>query len=448
MKHPEEHPPWPRACLIVLAAVAILRLIVAATTGIVEDEAYYWVWSRNLAAGYYDHPPGVAWFIAASERIFGATSLGVRGAGVVAGVLGAGLLVRLARDRWLMVALLGGLPLYTLGGVLATPDVPLLTGWAIALYGAATGRWWLAGLGGGLAGLGKYTGWGLWPLLIAWKPTAWRGWLPGVLISLLCWAPNLGWNLSHDWISVKFQFAHGLQGATAPGLNGLLAYVGAQVGLVSPILFGAMVVWWAVGWRGDDIDRLCWWTSLPAFVFFGLASTQAQGEANWPAMAWFGGCLGLARATGRIARAAWVGAGLGILLSALILLHLYVPLIDSPRDPTARLGLGRTLAESVQAWGVEPIYTTRYQEAALLSYYAGLEAYALPGVDRIDQYDLWPVRWSERALFVRPYKSGLTLSSDPFCPDHSGANVVTERDATGAPLQRWQVYEVFGCQPQ
>ena len=45
--------------LAILALVA-LRLIAAAWTPLAFDEAYYWMWSKHLAGGYYDHPPMVA----------------------------------------------------------------------------------------------------------------------------------------------------------------------------------------------------------------------------------------------------------------------------------------------------------------------------------------------------------------------------------------------------
>ena len=41
--------------LAALAALTILRLVVAALMPISPDEAYYWIWSRALASGYYDH---------------------------------------------------------------------------------------------------------------------------------------------------------------------------------------------------------------------------------------------------------------------------------------------------------------------------------------------------------------------------------------------------------
>jgi hypothetical protein len=37
------------------------------------DEAYYWQWSKNLAWGYYDHPPLIAFMIrAGTSSLFSA----------------------------------------------------------------------------------------------------------------------------------------------------------------------------------------------------------------------------------------------------------------------------------------------------------------------------------------------------------------------------------------
>jgi len=43
--------------LAALATLAALRLIAGALLPLSADEAYYWLWSRHLAAGYFDHPP-------------------------------------------------------------------------------------------------------------------------------------------------------------------------------------------------------------------------------------------------------------------------------------------------------------------------------------------------------------------------------------------------------
>src|SRR5580698_5915883 len=63
--------------LTILALVA-LRLVAAAFTPITFDEAYYWMWSKHLAGGYYDHPPMVALVIRLGTMIAGDTEFGVR----------------------------------------------------------------------------------------------------------------------------------------------------------------------------------------------------------------------------------------------------------------------------------------------------------------------------------------------------------------------------------
>src|SRR6266478_6109584 len=63
--------------LAILALVA-LRLVAAAWTPLTFDEAYYWMWSKHLAGGYYDHPPMVALVVRAGTMIAGDTEFGVR----------------------------------------------------------------------------------------------------------------------------------------------------------------------------------------------------------------------------------------------------------------------------------------------------------------------------------------------------------------------------------
>src|ERR1700761_8183335 len=64
-------------CVVVLALL-VLRLLAAAWTPLTFDEAYYWIWSKNLAGGYYDHPPGVGLVIRLGHMIAGDPELGVR----------------------------------------------------------------------------------------------------------------------------------------------------------------------------------------------------------------------------------------------------------------------------------------------------------------------------------------------------------------------------------
>src|SRR5690242_9086970 len=64
--------------VLVIVALVVLRLVAAAWTPLTFDEAYYWMWSKALSGGYYDHPPMVALVIRAGTLTAGDSELGVR----------------------------------------------------------------------------------------------------------------------------------------------------------------------------------------------------------------------------------------------------------------------------------------------------------------------------------------------------------------------------------
>src|ERR1700745_637030 len=67
-----------RNTALTIVALVALRLVAAALAPLTFDEAYYWMWSKSLAFGYYDHPPMVGLGIRAGTLIAGDTEVGVR----------------------------------------------------------------------------------------------------------------------------------------------------------------------------------------------------------------------------------------------------------------------------------------------------------------------------------------------------------------------------------
>src|SRR5659263_49655 len=53
-----------------LIAWAILNLLQAWLTPLDNDEAYYWMYSKYLAWGYFDHPPMIALMIKIGYHFF------------------------------------------------------------------------------------------------------------------------------------------------------------------------------------------------------------------------------------------------------------------------------------------------------------------------------------------------------------------------------------------
>ncbi|MEO8894413.1 MAG: glycosyltransferase family 39 protein, partial [Rhizomicrobium sp.] len=241
----------PRSAGLAIAALIVLRAGMAAWLPLSADEAYYWLWSRHLAAGYYDHPPLIAFLIRGGTLLFGDNEFGVRFCGVLLSIAASWFVWRAAqailRDdaKAALAALLFNLTLMTGVEMLAvTPDTPSIVATAAFLFCLAKiqetrdGRWWLwAGVAAGLGLLSKYSGlfagagalvWLLTsPRERAWLKTPWP-WAGGML-ALLIFLPNLWWQSQHDWMTFAFQFGRVTGGHLT--LRFLGEFIGAQFGL-------------------------------------------------------------------------------------------------------------------------------------------------------------------------------------------------------------------------
>ena len=113
-----------------LAGLLVLNLLQAYFTEITEDEAYYWMYSRYLDWGYFDHPPMIALLIRAGYAIF-QNELGVR---LLPTLMGTGtiyliyLLAGRPENVRLFMLLIFSIILmhFRLAGYLAIQDIPML----------------------------------------------------------------------------------------------------------------------------------------------------------------------------------------------------------------------------------------------------------------------------------------------------------------------------------
>jgi hypothetical protein len=330
---------WPIVMAIALAAVA-LRALAFSGTELYADEAYYWLWSLRPATGYFDHPPLVAWLVAAGTPLVRG-ELGVRlfflfsgGLTVIFAALlarelvepedapglhpernlvGRGLVPRRGRpsagdetdgvfqrqgretSRAIVYAALlaAAAPLMNLVGGMAVPDAPLAAAYTAGLWllARARGRRWAwAGLAVGLALLAKYTAALLAPALILvlfWDGelrrelrTPWP-WI-GALVAVALFAPCLLWNARHDWISIRFQLGHGF--ARNATLRSFLEYLGGQIAGLGPVPLLLGVPFLARA-RTSAEKRVAAGALLPLAVTTWSAM-RGKVEANWPSMAY------------------------------------------------------------------------------------------------------------------------------------------------------------------
>jgi 4-amino-4-deoxy-L-arabinose transferase-like glycosyltransferase len=376
---------------IIIAVLLAWRIVMAAVLPLSADEAYYLLWSHHLQAGYFDHPPAIAFLIRAGTILFGDTPLGVRAIGLPLSLLAtwfvwrtAGLLLKDAgRAAW--AAVLFNLTLMAnVEMLVATPDMPSIVTvaaflWAIAkVQTTDDGSWWLAvGAAAGLSLLSKYSmlfvglGTAVWLLADVrgrtWLKTPWP-WAGGAL-ALAVFAPNLMWQARHGWMTFAFQFGRMDHGALT--WRYLAEFAGAQFGLATPlILLLAAMGWWRARRPGGD--------GFPLFVivavtllYFLQHALHDRVQGNWPCFLY--PALAVLAADARGPRwLSWSAAPLaGVMLLALYL-QAAVGIAPLRRDPVARLlardfpAAAKNLAESVPDGAV---LTTDYETTALLRYY-------------------------------------------------------------------------------
>lgn len=293
----------------------VFRMLMAASTALTPQEAYYWTWSRFPAISYYDHPPLISHTIWITTHVFGSTVFGVKMA-AVAWSLGWNVLwLRLVQDMfadhrltfWSLLAL-NSTVLYELYGIGPTPDGPLLFGWIGTVWAvwhasrAASGGWWaMAGVFLGIALLGKYSAILLLPVTAGYLLLTRRArhWLahPGpwmaLALALLLFSPVLLWNAQHGWASFSFQSSRRLGEMAEIRPRFFLLLAATQTLLLTP---WAMALSLKAGWTtarrvlspvADSASTLLWCSAMVPLAVFGAASFMVNGKLNWLIPAWW-----------------------------------------------------------------------------------------------------------------------------------------------------------------
>lgn len=294
-----------RNTALTVLALVVLRLVAAAWTPLTFDEAYYWMWSKHLAGGYYDHPPMVAFVIRAGTAILGDTELGVRLVSILlalpmsfavyrtATILFGGMRVAANATILLNVTLMAAV-----GTLIVTPDAPLLVASSFVLFflakvlEAGRGGWWLAvGAAVGVALLSKYTALFFGPAILIWLALVpkLRRWLVspwphlGGLVALAVFSPVILWNADHHWVSFIKQIGRARIEDFKPAFIGEL--IPTQIAFATPLIFilGAMGLYALLKRNAGALAaRLLITTNLWTIVaYFIWHSLHARVEANW-----------------------------------------------------------------------------------------------------------------------------------------------------------------------
>lgn len=396
-----------------LGAWTLINIMQASFVEVHADEAYYWLYSRFLDWGYFDHPPMVALFIKIGDAIC-ASTLGLRLLTVLTSTLSVYLLwkivSRYAQNIKLFILLFASVVLFHVYGFITTPDAPLFFFTVLFLYiyqrYAERDQFkWAFLLALVIAGMlySKYHGILLlfFTILSNFKllrrPSFWLV----VVLTVAAFIPHIWWQVQHNYPSFYYHVID--RSAAFYKFSFTTDYLLAQLALAGPL----------VGWylyksalslnKADVFIRAIKFNCYGIFLFFLISTLKGRVEAHWtlPAMI----CLFILAyiAMARFTVPKWFEklALINILLVVVVRVILIFPIPALLKINVVAYYFGnaqwaRQIHE--KAGNAPVIFTDSFQVPSRYNYYTrSTKGFAYDSRNyRKNQYDIWPLEDSLR----------------------------------------------------
>ena len=400
---------------IALSVAAILHGIYNFFLPLHPDEAYYWLWSRYIDWSYYDHPAMIAWMIRMLS-FFGNSEGSVRLATVLC-ISGAGyalsmLSYRISGERagWLTFIVFSVLPATTFGYTIVTPDSPLMLFWCLALYwgylaiaGDGNRYFILTGAAVALMITSKYTA-VLFPAavflyILLFDRKLLRNKYTWIACSIgACGVlPILIWNIQYDFISVKFQYAHGTSDTFDILWKEFFTFLAGIQLLPTPIF--AFIMYKASFYFKGYRNKTWWKYLLTLFLaptlFFLYKGLFTKMELNWPIIGFLSAIpmMAVYVADGHHRRLFKFGAIFAGILTIILMCMPFLPLPDNINIALRLAGNRESVEELKKVMIVN--YNTRFfsdhlTNASIMTYYLdGHPKVYIPTKTRYSQFDIW-----------------------------------------------------------
>ena len=409
--------------IIFVGALTIFKLIYTIGLNVIPDEAYYYLWGKNLQLSYFDHPPMIGYLFALLSLFFKNAEFVVHlqpillGAGTSLYAYFLGKEMFNEQIGFTFLVLCNMTLLLFAGTIIATPDTPMIFFLIAGIFhfhrACRNGKWlqWiLAGLFFGCALLSKYVAVLIFPAILLFLIfTLERTWLKSfkpyitLVISFIIFLPVVIWNAQNNWLSFSFQFQHGI-GGSFPNWQKFGDFLGGQSGIVGPLLFVIFIIAMIkviAEWKYHSKEvKLLFFLALVFFGFFLISSMQKKVEANWAAFAYIPGMLLVTYLylrdwqmhTGW--RITWViNWFLLVIVLLVVLVQVYVPIIPIKYDPTDQFygwkQLGQDASLIIEDYPDLIPAANRHQIASELIVYSGHDFVCFDLGNRIHQFTLW-----------------------------------------------------------
>ncbi len=389
-----------------------LMLMQAGLTELQDDEAYYWVFSKFPAWGYFDHPPMTAILIKAGYFLSNSV-LGVRLLFVLLNLLTILIAEKLTEQKNLLLfyGILLSIAVMQLTGFYAVPDTALIFFTALFFWRyrnfmmkASLLNSLLLGLSIALLFYTKYHALLiiLFTLLsnlrLLFRPKAWLA----VLIAFILFTPHLLWEWNHDWVSIRYHLFE--SNVDAYKFSYSSEYLLGQLLLAGPIAGFILLPAAFLLKPSTYTEKAMKYTLIGVYVFFFLSSFRGKVEPNWTSA----GLVPLIVLAHRSLQQRpillkWLLRTLP--LSILIILFGRIIMIEDILPV-------RAIQQRFHAWkqwpmemkkrtkGLPVIFSNSYQRASKYWFYSGQISYSQNHCrDHRNNYNFWPI---EKELLGQP----------------------------------------------
>ncbi len=395
---------YKKTFILFLLIWLFINLIQAVLTEVLSDEAYYGLFGKYLDWGYYDHPPMVALMTKISSLFFSG-NLGIRFMTIIL-QLGTIILIwttagfnkpgRTSVETFFIIA--GSISLFSVYGVLTSPDSPLL--FFTALFFLAYRNFLkqqnlrsVLLLAISMAGLvySKYQA----VLVVGFiilsnfkllkMP---RFWLSGIT-ALVILSPHIYWQIDNGFPSFQYHLV-----ARSEGFRWqfFLEYLPNQLAVFNPFTLGA-VIYVMFKYKPENQLEKSWYFQIAGFiVFFWVMSFRGHVEPHWTIACSIPVILILSEkcqtdaSLSRFTRR-FILPSIALLLVIRILMMTDIRFV---RD-LAFGGKEKKYREiEALAKDLPVVFTGAFQRPSLYTFFTGKEAMAISTVySRQTQFDIW-----------------------------------------------------------
>lgn len=389
-----------------LAIWLVINLIQSYFTELAHDEAYYWMYSKYLSWGYFDHPPMIALIIKIGYAIFN-NELGVR---FIICLIGSGTLLLLFKlidqpDKklyfFIILTMSIGMVSTHVCGWIAIPDTPVIFLVALFYYlykiyldNDSIKIAIIISVVIALMLYSKYHGVLVmfFTLISNINLVKRKSFWIIVTFSAILMIPHLIWQLKNDFPTFGY---HLIGRSSSYELSYTTNYILGQL-LISGPLVGFIIIYHAFGFKSSSpFEKSLKFNMIGTFIFFFISSFKGRVEPHWTAIAYipliilsYKSIILTQKAKVWVQRLFWPSIIFIFTVRAALIFDFLPRSWNLLKEFHGWDKWANEIKETAQ--GRKVVFTNKYQYPSKYTFYTGEFAHTLNNINyRKNQYDIW-----------------------------------------------------------